>query len=196
MKKLIAIAILASFSTPAFAGTLTTPPAEPYVPAPAPAPAPVSVDWTGPYIGATLGFGRVSRDGDRESGVGAGIHGGYNIDMGGWVAGGELTIAPGFNQTAANRDINWGGMARLRAGPKLDNEGRLWGFGTVGVAHVSHDAIGGGDRRSDNGWVAGFGVSHMMQNNMILTGEVLHARNRGDTPVRGTGVALGVSFGF
>lgn len=190
MRKLIAVALLAGLSTPAFAGTISTPPADPYVPPPAPTP--VSIDWTGPYAGATLGVGRVTGG---DSGFGAALHAGYNVDMGGWVAGGELAIAPGFNQEVAGRAIRWGGAARLRAGPTLDGEGRTWGFGTIGITHVSHNAIGGGDRRSTNGWVGGVGVSHMMQDNVILTGEVLHARNRGGG-TRGTGAALGVSFRF
>lgn len=198
MKKFIALALMTGFAAPAFAGSMSAPLVEPQVTAPAPVRA--SVDWTGFYAGATLGFGRASWDTgvgtDRTTTGGAALHGGYNMDLGTWVAGAELAIAPGFDQTVGSREISWGATARLRAGPKFGDEGRLWGFGTLGVSHVRHDAVGGGDSRSNNGWIAGVGVSHMMQNNVILTGEVLHGRSRGSAGVNGTGVALGASYRF
>ncbi|WP_333827856.1 outer membrane protein [Pararhodobacter sp.] len=199
MKKLIAIALVSGFTAPAFAGSMV----EPIVEAPVMAPAPVqhsSVNWTGAYLGATLGFGRATWDNaagsGRTTGGSGALHGGYNMDLGDWVAGAELSVAPGFDQTVGNREVSWGASARLRAGPKFGQDGRLWGFGTLGATRVSHDAVGGGDSRSNNGWVAGVGVSHLMQNNMIVTGEVLHGRTRGDSGVRTTGVALGASFRF
>lgn len=199
MKRLIAIALVTGFAAPAFAGNIQEPVVEPPVMAPAPAPA--TANWTGLYGGATLGFGRASWNTvgggtNSTTGGGAAIHGGYNVDMGTWVAGGELSVAPGFDQTIGNREISWAATARLRAGPKFGNEGRLWGFGTLGATHVRHDAVGGGDRQSNNGWVAGVGVSHLMQNDVILTGELLHGRSRGAAGVNGTGVALGASFRF
>lgn len=198
MKKLIAAAVVAGFAAPAFAGTMETPVEEPQVVMPPSVPA--SVNWTGFYAGATVGFGRASWDTptgtDRTTGAGAAVHAGYNMDMGGWVAGGELAIAPGFNQSVGNREVNWALAGRLRAGPKLSEDGRMWGFGTVGLTHVRHDAAGGGDRRSNNGWVAGVGVSYLMPNDVILTGEVLHGRTRGNANASGTGVAVGASFRF
>ncbi|MCC5970013.1 MAG: outer membrane beta-barrel protein [Pararhodobacter sp.] len=199
MKKLIAIALFTGFAAPAFAGSFAEPVVEPQIHTPAPVP--TSVNWTGFYAGATLGFGRATWDTlgggtDNTTGGGAALHGGYNMDMGNWVAGGELSIAPGFDQTIGNREISWAAGARLRAGPKFGAEGRNWGFGTVGLTHVRHDAVGGGDRQNNNGWVAGVGVSHLMQNNVILTGELLHGRSRGTAGVNGTGVALGASFRF
>ncbi|KPQ06229.1 MAG: outer membrane immunogenic protein [Rhodobacteraceae bacterium HLUCCA12] len=198
MKKLIAIALVTGFAAPAFAGGADEPAPEPEVMAPAPAPA--SVDWTGFYGGATLGFGRARWDtptgSNNTTGGGAALHGGYNADMGNWIAGGEVSIAPGFDQNVGTREINWGAAARLRAGPKFGDQGRYWGFGTLGLTHVSHDAVGGGNSQSDNGWVAGVGVSHLMENNMILTGEILHGRSNGAAGVDGTGVAFGASFRF
>lgn len=199
MKKLIAIAMATGFAAPAFAGSF----AEPVVEAPVLAPAPIvsSVNWTGAYAGATLGFGRSSWDtvgggSANETGATIGVHGGYNMDFGNWVAGGELSLAPGFDHEVAGREISWAGTARLRAGPKFGDSGNMWGFGTLGVTNVRHDAVGGGDSRDTTGWVAGVGLSHMMQNNVMLTGEILHSRSGGDLGVNSTGVALGASFRF
>jgi len=206
MKKLIAVAVAATLAAPAaFAGSPLAPMVEPQVAAPAPMMAP-GVDWTGPYAGVTLGFGRTSwlnddnNEGDDErqstGSFGGGAHIGYNLDMGNWVAGAEVMAAPGFNQSVGDREIKWGVGARLRAGPTFGPGGNTWGFGSLGVAHVRHDDAEGNDRQSANGWVLGVGVSHLLQDNIILTGEVNQARFRGDSRFRNTSVAAGVSFRF
>ncbi|HHX89398.1 MAG TPA: porin family protein [Paracoccus sp.] len=198
MKKLIAIAMATGFAAPAFAGSY----AEPVVEAPVLAPAPIvsSVNWTGAYAGATLGFGRSSWDvgggSVNESGGSIGVHGGYNMDFGNWVAGGELSLAPGFDHQVAGREISWAATARLRAGPKFGDGGNMWGFGSLGVTSVRHSPVGGGASSDTTGWVAGIGLSHMMQNNVMLTGEILHSRSNGTVSVNTTGVALGASFRF
>jgi outer membrane immunogenic protein len=201
MKKLIALAAVATLAAPAvYAGSPTAPAIEPMVTAPAAAP--VLVDWNGPYAGGTFGFARTSftnADGDRENETNPGIagHVGYNADMGNWVVGGEFLLAPGFNQTVGNREVRWGAAARVKAGPKFGARGETWGFGTVGLAHARHRVDGtGDDARSSNGWLVGVGASHMVQNNVFVTGEINHTRFNGDDDVRSTGVALGVSFRF
>lgn len=209
MKKIVPLAVAAVLAAPAaFAGTAAAPIIEAPVAAPAPAPQPI-IDWTGPYAGATLGFARTrwAEDGFddddepvrnffREGQFGVAGHLGYNMDMGDWVVGGELSLAPGFNQSVADREVRWGAAARVKAGPKFGPGGNTWGFGTLGVAHVRHRADDGGDSRSSNGWLFGVGVSHMVQQNMFVTGEIGQTRFRGDDDVRSTGVAVGVSFRF
>jgi len=198
MKKVIAIVLVTAFTTPVFAGSMSVPLTEPQVRALAPIS--TNANWTGAYAGATLGFGRASRETttgtSRGTSAAAALHGGYNVDMGNWVAGGEFSVAPGFNQSVGGREIQWGAEARLRAGPKLGDGGRLWAFGTLGVAHMRHDAVGGGDGRGTNGWVAGVGLSHLLQNNVIVTGEVRHGRSSGGAIARTTAAALGASYRF
>jgi outer membrane immunogenic protein len=209
MKKIIPLALIATLAAPAaFAGSKMAPVADPVVTAPAPAMPRATVDWTGAYAGATLGFGRTSYDTnddedngddngrDRESNVGVAGHVGYNADMGNWVVGGELAVAPGFNQTVGNREVRWGATARLKAGPKFGARGETWAFGSVGLAHARHRDEDGSDNRSSNGWTVGVGASHMVQENVFVTGEVNHVRFDGEDNVRSTGVALGVSFRF
>jgi outer membrane immunogenic protein len=195
MKKLIALTAVAALAAPAaFAGSAAAPMAEP--PVVAPAPMAPSVDWTGPYLGVTAGVARTTWNGGRSTDGAAAVHAGYNYDLGDWVAGGELSIAPGFNQEIANREIRWGAAARLRAGPKFGPAGNTWGFGSLGLTHVEHKPVGGGASRSSNGWLVGVGASHLLQDNVILTGELSHGRFGGNTDVRSTGVTVGVSFRF
>ncbi len=49
-------------------------------------------DWTGGYVGAQLGYGKVKPSGGIADGSGGiyGIHAGYDYDFGDWVLGGEL----------------------------------------------------------------------------------------------------------
>jgi outer membrane immunogenic protein len=214
MKKIFAIAVVATLTAPAaFAQSKLAPVVDPIITAPAPvaAPRPI-VDWTGPYAGATLGFTRtrwsgLEEDPDpdvtdqvrrffREGQFGIAGHLGYNADMGDWVVGGEVALAPGFNQSVGDRDVRWGAAARVKAGPKLGARGDTWAFGTLGVAHARHRSTVTDDSRSSNGWMFGVGVSHLVQDNMFVTGEIGQTRFRGDNDVRSTGVALGVSFRF
>jgi outer membrane immunogenic protein len=197
MKKLVPLAVAAVLAAPAaFAGSAAAPLVEPQIAAPAAPAMPASVDWTGPYAGVTLGFARTRWDEGRESHAGGGAHIGYNSDMGNWVVGGELGLAPGFDQTIGDREIKWGAAARLKAGPKFGPGGNTWGFGSLGLAHVRSDDVNGGDRQNSNGWLVGVGASHMLQNNVIVTGEINHSRFNGESDFRSTGVALGVSFRF
>ena len=208
MKKLIPLTLVAALAAPAaFAGSKLGPVADPVVSAPAPV-APAMVNWTGAYAGATLGFGRTTWDNDdngengdngRSSETNGAIAGhlGYNNDMGNWVVGGELALAPGFNQTVGDREVRWGATARLKAGPKLGATGNTWGFGSIGLAHARHRSdVDGGDSRSSNGWTVGIGASHMVQENVFVTGEINHVRFNGDDNVRSTGASVGVSFRF
>jgi len=201
MKRLMSIALAAGLAAPAaFAGGIQPPLEEPRVFAPV-APPPASFNWTGPYAGVTLGVGRASSSGGgSETGVGGGLHLGYNMDMGNWVAGGEVDVAP-----SAFTRLDFGGLElrealrlKLRAGPKLGATGNTFAFGTVGAAHVRTSGAGGSN--SDNGWLAGVGVSHAFTDTMFVTGELLHHRFRnvaGTTNnVNANTASVGVSFRF
>ncbi len=117
---LIAIAAAGALAAPAIAGNLEPAPRNTRVAAPAPA-APAGVDWTGPYVGAQIGYGTGDADGPDLDGVFGGGLAGYNFDMGGWVLGGEV------DYNAADLGIDGGGTieqlgrAKLRAGYEVGN---------------------------------------------------------------------------
>lgn len=222
MKRLIPLALALTLAAPAaFAGApgKLAPVVDPVVAVPPPVPRVMVGDWTGPYVGATLGFGRARWEGDnvevdeegnvietvreffREGQFGVGGHVGYNADMGNFVVGGELAVVPGFNRVIGDREVSWGAVGRVRAGPKLGARGETWAFGSLGLAHAHHRAANvpegeDADARSSTGWVVGVGASHMVADNVFVTGEINHTRFQGENRVRGTGVSLGVSFRF
>jgi len=141
-----------------FAGTASAADLAPAAAEPS-APVYLPFSWTGPYVGAQIGWlhsdgkwniglpgsppdpfvGPVSYSGD---GVVGGIHAGYNWQWGNFVVGPEADIeatsakaqsAFGFTETA---DLKWQGSVRLRAGYAFD---RLLPYITGGVAFGDFD---------------------------------------------------------
>jgi outer membrane immunogenic protein len=163
MHKIIATTALASLlAAPAFAGALIFEPApEPVVaaPAPAPAPAPVLPNWTGGYVGGTLGWaiGDGGGVGDSDDGFNFGAQAGYDFDLGNqFVIGGEAAYE--------RPDVSLGGdsvdqLVRLtaRAGYSFGN---TLAYVRGGGAWVD------GDPGSDWGWTAGVGVEQLITNNI------------------------------
>ncbi|WP_114965938.1 outer membrane protein [Alkalilacustris brevis] len=202
MRKHLILALAAGLAAPvaANAGALEPAPEPVVTPAPS-AGAPASYNWTGPYAGVTVGVGRVTfSDRPNESGVGAGFHLGMNHDMGDWVIGGEVDFAPSalVDLSSGNQDLKEAGRLKLRAGPKLGIDGRTFAFGTLGAAHVRTSGAGGS--HSDTGWLAGVGVSHALDPQWVVTGELVHHRFRNvagtSNTVNATSASAGVSFRF
>jgi opacity protein-like surface antigen len=170
MKAFAAVLASLAVATPALAGGPTTPVEEPVI-VPAPAPVVMSSDWSGPYVGAQLGYGDIdSSDGTLDgNGWLGGVHAGYLWDFGRFVAGTEIDY-----DTA---DINLGGdagslddVARLKliGGTELGNSlvyataGAAWANATVGGADLS-----------DQGWFIGAGVDVPVGGNWTVGGELL-----------------------
>lgn len=195
MRLLLTTALIGSMAVPAFAGSLSDPIVEP-VPAAPVVFAPATRNWTGPYVGAQLGYGEIDVSGgtanDRD-GVLGGVHAGYDYDFGNFVLG----VVGDYN--FADADIADGtSMARLRAraGAKVGTSGLL--YGTGGAAFATAE-IGGVDY-SDTGYVIGVGYEHMVTDNVSVGGEVLYHQvddfdNTG-LDVNGTSVQAKVSFRF
>ncbi|MBN9025741.1 MAG: porin family protein, partial [Rhizobiales bacterium] len=129
---------LALSAAPVLAADLT------YEPAPAPlAPAAQAFSWTGPYVGALVGYGWSSSDANSRYAFGSvngdgfkgGLYAGYNFDLGNqWVIGAEIDAnlddVSGSNAIGGVRQ-KWDGTARARVGYAFD---RYLAYGTGGAA--------------------------------------------------------------
>lgn len=170
MKKLLTATLLASaFATTAFAADAIV------YNEPAPVEAPIvapGFDWTGPYIGAQVGYGWAEIDPGNVEGDGVlgGVHAGYNYDLGGFVVGAELTY------DFADIDFDGGagsidGVAALKAKGGVDL-GRVLPYVTAGGAYATAD-VGGADL-DDFGYLVGGGVDFAATDNIIVGAEYLY----------------------
>ncbi|MDM7930969.1 outer membrane beta-barrel protein [Tabrizicola sp.] len=174
MKSLAAVIATLTLAAPAFAGGPVTVASEPTVtPTYAPA-APASVDWSGLYVGAQLGYADVdSNDGGLDGyGFLGGVHAGYRWDFGQYVAGAELDY-----DTAS---IDLGGdtgtlddVARLKlmGGAEFGNS---LIYATTGIARAS--ATVGGDSLRDNGYFLGAGIDYALTDRWSVGGELMQHR--------------------
>lgn len=120
-------------------------------------------NWAGPYLGGNFGYewGWISNNGTKPSGLAGGIQGGYNWQMGQFVAGAETDFqASGASDTLAPWQFSnpWFGTLRGRAGVAVGN---VLAFGTAGLAYgeVTADSVGNlSESRASVGWVAGGGL--------------------------------------
>jgi opacity protein-like surface antigen len=167
LRTLTLAAIVAALGAPALAGGLAPSGPDPIIAAPPP-PAP-DRGWTGPYVGAQLGWGwaSIQESGDPDidgDGYVAGVHAGYNFDFGRFVMGIELDYNladisfddsdPDDTITAlshlklrggydAGRTLFYvaGGAARAKADGGASGSGTFYG---LGVEHRFTDRLSGG----------------------------------------------------
>lgn len=172
---------------------------------PAPAPeatvtAPVSVpvvhrfDWTGGYVGLSLGMGQGSHTPQLpetlpgSSGGVAGVTLGYNWHSGGAVFGVEGTFLGGRISGSApctnplwtcDSRISSLASLRARAGAALDNTLVFVSAGpAVGrVRHIADDGVTAfSDTRSLTGFVVGAGIEHALDSGWSVRGDIEHYR--------------------
>ncbi|MBM9595749.1 outer membrane protein [Roseitranquillus sediminis] len=168
----LAVVLAVGLAAPAWAAGPFEPAPDPVVSAPAPAPAPVIVntDWSGPYFGAQLGWGRAEADGDEGDGLIGGLTGGYRQDLGRFVLGGEL-------------QYDWADIDLEDDAGQLDDVFRVKGiagydagraliYGSAGWARASGEVAG--DSAEDHGWLLGAGVDYLVRDNVAVGGEVTH----------------------
>ena len=199
------VALSLACGTPALAGSL----AEPIV---APAPAPVAImpaqatsasDWTGGYVGGSLGYAQIAGSfngadlfAGSPDGAAYGIHAGYNRDFGTVVVGGELQYEmTNVKEGASFLEFDSIARAKVRVGY---DAGQFMPYVTTGVARasVSNSSFAG----EDTGTFAGLGVDYRYTPSLTVGAEVL--QNNFDD-FNGTGVdldattaALRLSFNF
>ncbi len=133
--------------------------------------APVGFTWTGPYLGAVVGYGWNTFN--RTSGLGSGrsvnaeggkigVYGGYNFELGNnVVVGGEADLlwddVKGNSDAFGNVDQNWESTLRARAGYSF---GRVLAYGTGGIAAsgVTVDSGAFSNSATHWGWTLGAGA--------------------------------------
>ena len=180
-----AIAAVALMATGAGAGDLGYPPScgpQPCGPPPPPGPCCGSQPWywTGPYVGANLGYqwGSLSNSGAKPSGIAGGFQGGYNWQFGpfgqfvaGWEGDIQLSDA---NDVFANYKFSnpWFGTMRGRGGFALNN---ILFYGTLGLAYGrGHVDIGSvSESHLHVGWTAGAGMEVGLTPNWSVKAEYL-----------------------
>ncbi|WP_417270523.1 outer membrane protein [Celeribacter sp.] len=162
-----AAALTAALSAPAVAGTIEAPAPDPVVPTAAPVYTAPSGEWTGAYVGGTLGYGWGADVADGADDATYGVFGGYNYDFGNFVLGGELEYL--------ESDLATGGASvddmtrlKLRAGYDL---GKALVYGVVG-ANYANATIGGTDY-SDTGVTYGLGMDYAVTDQWTAGFEVL-----------------------
>ncbi len=172
MKQMILAAAVLALGAPVWAGGMAQPVAEPVVAYPQTTIAPVA-DWTGPYVGLSLGYADLD-GGDNIGAYGwlGGVHAGYRWNMGRLVLGGELDYL-GTNVDNSSGSIELDSVTRL----KLSAGGAMGSnllYGLVGIAGAK--ATVGANDLSDTGWLAGVGMARAMNENWVLGGEAIYHR--------------------
>ena len=214
MKKiLLASVALFGFAGAASAADLPTRAAPP---APVFAAVPVFT-WTGFYVGGQVGYGWNANDndfvlpggfvvqsgdfGDEGDGFLAGVHAGYNVQLGSFVVGVEgdiegvfgdddddfdgVVIGPGgvpVTYSIASSSIDWQGSIRARAGFAVDRA-LIYATGGFAFAGLS-DGIGNNDGDDTiAGWTLGAGVEYAFTNNLTARLEYRYTNFNGDNSV-------------
>lgn len=165
---------------------------------------PVSAtQWSGFYAGVSGGHGwgntsvspAVGATIDNNSGGWTlGGHAGYNMDMGGFVLGGEADLQwanIGYSETLAGGNTfeartDFFGTLRARAGVPI---GQVMPYGTVGVAYgrgsaTLNDGVMHTQSANHFGWTAGVGLEAQATANLSLRAEYLYV-DLGSQPYNG-----------
>nr|WP_298100464.1 outer membrane protein [uncultured Shinella sp.] len=143
-----------------------------------------SGNWAGAYAGGTASWqrGDFQNQGDaKANGLGGGIYGGYNMQSGQLVYGGEADVNySGVDATAngltAKQGVN--GSLRGRVGVDLNP---VLVYGTAGVAATNTELsnAAGKDKKTALGWTAGAGVEAFVTNNVTARVEYRYSDYQG-----------------
>jgi len=174
---------------------------EPTIAAPAMPAAPTPrFDWTGGYVGAGVGYGRMSFSGfDNASSAVGGVFAGYRMDMGNAVVGGELLVSPGAfgsaNLPGGDR-IRAGASLMLTAGMPVTADARTLGYIGAGPSMIRTSGVGGSETSTGAG--VQLGIDHMLTDQIMLRGAVNYTaiNNVGNNDLRTRTLGAGVGVGF
>lgn len=207
MMKFAILSVAVLGAAPAFAGGPVVVADEAVVASPAPMmqPAAQGGDWGGFYGGAQLGYGSVNGDSVIDNtldlggdGLLGGVHAGYRMDFGTFVAGAELAYDLADIKTDDPiGNANFDNMASLKLMGGVDL-GQWLAYGTVGMSRVGADFSGtlSGDDTLD-GRFAGLGAEYALSDSLSVGGEVLqHTFDNSDADFDMTTVQARVNFRF
>lgn len=153
-----------------------------------------AANWSGFYAGVSGGYGWGTTvnepafaggdDDNNSNGWLVGGQAGYNLDMGGFVIGGEADLqwsSIGYEEDAAgggtfSARTDMFGTLRARAGVPI---GQVMPYGTVGVAYGRgsakiEDGITSSQSANHFGWTAGVGLEAQATSNLSLKAEYLY----------------------
>ena len=191
----LSAAVVAGTTTSVFAGGLAEPTIV-QVPTAVPmAPVAASSDWTGFYVGGSIGTGEVESDGSALADtLSLGVNGGYLTDLGDYVIGGELEYsALDFEDAGDDFDAS---VLRLKARAGYDL-GALLPYVTAGAAQLT---IEDGSGVNDFGYFYGVGADYAVTDSIRVGGEVLQHEfedfNDDGSDISATTMGLRVSYSF
>lgn len=141
-------------------------------------------DWTGPYAGATLGwgFGTFSTNSiptgkfdNNANGVIGGLYSGFNFMLSPNILAGiegdftlssleDRTVVGGVNYKTSS---DWNSNVRGRLGYAFDNF-LVYGTGGLALADISANANGAKDSKLGVGWTLGAGIESAITDNVLL----------------------------
>ena len=140
---------------------------------------PLANSWIGPYIGGNLGYGwgDVSNNGAKPSGVLGGLQAGYNWQNGAWVAGieADLQLNSADDTFAPWKFSNpWFGTVRSRVGYAF-NSVLLYGTGGLAFGALKAQLPGGlSETNTSAGWTIGAGAEFALNQNWSAKVEYLY----------------------
>ena len=165
----VKLVLLAATASLGLAGTAIAGGLDEPVAAPAPVipvvPVAPSTDWTGFYVGGSIGTIDTSDLADLD-GDGFGLHGGYLADLGDWVVGGELDLSRYEFDTAGDPEAD---VIRLKGRVGYD-AGQFLPYLTLGFARLDSDDLG---LDNESGVLYGIGADVAVTDNILIGGEYL-----------------------
>lgn len=143
------------------------------------APARASVDWTGPYVGGSIGLAEARWPNGSSSSLSGNLFAGFNLDMGDIVIGADAVFMPasvfGDFTTAGGQELRSAWALMGSVGAKIDDEGRTLVSAGIGPQWVrTRDAAG--ITTTSTGVGVGVGVERLVDENWSVRSGLLHQR--------------------
>ena len=130
-----------------------------------------SGSWAGGYAGGTVTWQHGNfekQSGNGANGFGGGVYGGYNMQSGQLVYGGEADVNySGIDSENSTREAKQGVNGSLRARVGVDlNPVLLYGTGGVAASRAKMEDSTSSDKKTMLGWTAGVGAETFVTNNI------------------------------